>query len=189
MTSPRLFVHRHYDTLKIVGIYVNVLLAGGLFLYAINLGATGERRTTEVTKQIVQATKDEQAKQTAILQKQLRDDARRSQAMCVLLFELVGQTALKNIDPTVRRDCLNRVGEQEEERNQPSRADSSPAPTQPQSETQRSTEPTTSAPPESPSEPQMPAQPATPTPQSPNLIQRIVEVPGDIVDGVRSLLP
>lgn len=102
----QVFIHRWYDSIKLVLLVIIV----GLVLVGLvanqNANADSSKQRAEAVLQIMRAIQDQQElikgendKQTVIINRQF-------QALCFLLAETSGQEALKQLDPPLESQCL-----------------------------------------------------------------------------------
>lgn len=144
MKSFQLFIHRYYDSIKLI--LLAVILGFCMLIFASDIASkyqdvsrnnkqSAERATA--VKNILSSIKNENDKQTVIINQQIR-------ALCVVIIETAGQEGLNKLDPQSAERCKNLASA-----NQPYGTNVSTTPSHPnqKSSTSKTQEPTTSNPP------------------------------------------
>lgn len=98
MKNIQMFIHKYYDVIKLVLSVLNIGLVMFLILYAQSLQAQSAKTRGELIVEITQSIQRETKEQTKIINRQFK-------ALCLLIVEQGGQTALDKLDTDTRRRC------------------------------------------------------------------------------------
>ena len=98
MKNVQLFIHRHYETIKLVLILLTVMLGLIILSSAQAESNRNSRERADAVLEITRSIKRETEKQTEIINRQF-------QALCLVLMQVSGEDALKRLDPPIEQRC------------------------------------------------------------------------------------
>lgn len=108
MKRVQLFVHRHYDTIKLALLVLLVFLCAFIITAQIIENDTRSKNRTAAVAQVADAVKRETEAQTDIINRQFR-------AICILIIETSGQAGLNKLDDESRKRCESLESIEEEQ--------------------------------------------------------------------------
>ena len=149
MKRLQIFIHKYYDSIKLILLLCILALVTYTLLSQIHLNALASKERGEAVIEITHKIQEESEKQTEAINRQL-------QALCFLVIETSGAQALRQIDPPLEEQCRNLASELQQEQQartvQPNRvaAPTTPVATAPDNQAPAPTvqTPTTSSPPD-----------------------------------------
>lgn len=105
MRNIQLFIHKYYDSIKLVMLVCIFALVGLGLLYQMQTNADDSKRRGEAILEITH----HMSKQTASINKENNEQTetinRQFQALCYLLVEISGEEALRQLDPPIEEQC------------------------------------------------------------------------------------
>lgn len=105
MRNIQLFIHKYYDSIKLVMLVCIFALVGLGLLYQMQTNAEDSKRRGEAILEITH----HMSKQTASINKENNEQTetinRQFQALCYLLVEISGEEALRQLDPPIEEQC------------------------------------------------------------------------------------
>lgn len=177
----QIFIHRHYENIKLVLLVVILTLIGYGILAILSDSAADSKARGDAVIRIVKSVERESDKQTKIINRQF-------QALCFLLVETSGADTLKQLDPPLEEQCRNLTRELKAEAAAQQRTAQPQAvlPTQPKPATRPQPRQT---PPDAPARPETANNPSDAVERSPSALERLARPLDYLWDELRGLLP
>lgn len=106
-----MFIHRHYDNIKLILQFVIILLVIGTI---VNINAVSDRLSSQNTESrdvLLQRIDRETQEQTKAIQDQTVKLNQQFQALCFIVVQIAGPEALSQIDPPLEEQCRDLTAE------------------------------------------------------------------------------
>lgn len=110
-TKVQMFIHHHYDNIKLVLQFVIIFLVIGTIL---NIKAVSDRLSNEGTESrtaVLERIDRETQEQTRQIQQQTDKLNQQFQALCFIIVQIAGPEALTQIDPPLEEQCRDLTAE------------------------------------------------------------------------------
>lgn len=104
-TKIQMFIHRHYDNIKLVLQFVIIFL---VIATIININTVSDRLSSENTESrdvVLQRIDRETQEQTKAIQHQTESLNQQFQALCFITVQIAGPEVLMQIDPPLEEQC------------------------------------------------------------------------------------
>lgn len=150
MKRLQIFIHKYYDSIKLILLLCILTLVTYSLLSQIQLNAEASKERGEAVIKLSEKIQEESRAQTEVINRQF-------QALCFLVIETSGTEALKQLDPPLEEQCRNLASELEQQEGDEEQASryipqvlTAPVATAPSNDAPAPTikEPTTSSPPD-----------------------------------------
>ncbi|WP_425005745.1 hypothetical protein [Mycolicibacterium sp. S3B2] len=100
----QLFIHRYYDAIKLVMLFIILAMVGLGILYQFEINARADEERGKAILTLTSTIEDKTDGQTAL-------QTRQMQALCYLIVQTAGEDALTQLDPPLEEQCRNLAGD------------------------------------------------------------------------------